>query len=157
MARVYLIDDNPRSHLFYSVERPVGVGSPNQRDDVLLVQFLLRVRAECGEGSAEYVPPGEQPLAMDGMCGPQTIKYIKQYQKIASQKNPAIPLVQDGVVSPVAAGTGGISGPVTGRMLCIAGLNSHYGKIRGKPATLDITKDPLFPLALRPYLKVAAS
>ncbi len=36
-------------------------------------------------------------------------------------------------------------------------LNSYYGKIRGKPATLDITKDPLFPLALHPYLKVAAS
>lgn len=65
MARVYLIENNPRSELFYSVDAAVGSGRPNHYDDVLLVQFLLKVRSECGTGHEEYVPPGTGPIAID--------------------------------------------------------------------------------------------
>jgi len=154
MARVYLIENNPRSLLFYSVGDKVGSGKTNHYDDVLLVQFLLKVSAECGAGHEDYVPPGEGPIQVDGICGSQTIKYIRRFQEIGTRRNPASPLVQDGVVSPVAAGSGSLNGSRTNRFLTIAALNSIYGKIRGKPASQDITRDALFPRELTPYLKV---
>ncbi|MBK1718800.1 hypothetical protein [Thiocystis violacea] len=154
MARVYLIENNERSALFYSVDAAVGSGRANHYDDVLLVQFLLKVSAECGPRHEEYVPPGEGPIQVDGICGSQTIKYIRRFQEIGTQRNPDSPLVQDGVVSPAAAGSGSLSGSRTNRFLTIAALNSIYGKIRGKAASLDITRDALFPRELTPYLKV---
>jgi peptidoglycan hydrolase-like protein with peptidoglycan-binding domain len=156
MARVYLIENNPRSELFYSVDAAVGSGRANHYDDVLLVQFLLKVRSECGVGHEEYVPPGTGPIAIDGICGSQTVKYIQRFQQIGTLRNPTIPLTQDGVVSPVLAGSGSLDGARTNRFLTIAALNSVYGKIRGKAASRDITHDALFPRELTPYLKVSA-
>jgi len=154
MARVYLIANNPRSELFYSVDATVGSGRTNHYDDVLLVQFLLKVRTECGPLHQDYAPPGEAPIQIDGICGSQTTRYIRRFQEIGTQRNPESPLVQDGVVSPVAAGSGSLDGARTNRFLTIAALNSSYGKVRGKAASLDITRDALFPRELTPYLKV---
>ena len=51
---------------FYVVDRAVGEGCPNHRDDVLLVQFFLR----------NLVPADGPPLPINGFCGRETLVYI---------------------------------------------------------------------------------
>ncbi len=56
MARVF-ISDRPDTKHVYTVEKSVGAGGQNVRDDVLLVQFFLRRMMENGTKSLAYLPP----------------------------------------------------------------------------------------------------
>src|ERR1043166_4789393 len=93
------------SPVLFAVDRAVGRGSPNDRLDVLLVQYMLR--AYMGEASPYQAPaaapgvraaipvatpvkntstpagiqlPGGVPIVIDGVCGDQTIAYIEAFQ-----------------------------------------------------------------------------
>ena len=84
MARVYVLQQ-PTALLaqLYVVDRGVGVGLPNQRDDVLLVQFFLRTLMPPKGSYADqevHQPAGQTPLAIDGVWGPQTHAYVKAFQ-----------------------------------------------------------------------------
>lgn len=62
---------------FYNVNFAVGNNAPNKRDDVLLVQWMLKhVYAD----HPLLSPPEAKPLKVDGWIGPQTIKWIKAFQ-----------------------------------------------------------------------------
>jgi len=57
---------DPRLPNFYNVNFPVGKNSPNKRDDVFLVQWLLhRVYTDSPSFTAE-----DDDLAIDGWIGP---------------------------------------------------------------------------------------
>jgi hypothetical protein len=152
MARVY-VTTNSGFTLIYAIDKPVGTGCPNQRDDVLLVQFFIKVVAEApGPKKAQYQPAGKGPLKCDGQWGPISQAYLNQYIVANSASNPASPLTADGRVDPVVGGR--LSGSRTGHLYTIISLNGTYAAVRGRPALADITTDPLFPADLAPSIKV---
>jgi peptidoglycan hydrolase-like protein with peptidoglycan-binding domain len=80
----------------YNVRFPVGPNMPNQRDDVLLVQALMKLanftRFSPGFGPVE----ASRNIAVDGIFGPQTKRMITAFE--ADRKSAGLLLVADGVV-----------------------------------------------------------
>jgi hypothetical protein len=150
MARVYLIAE-PTLKLVYTIDQAVGNGCPNRRDDVLLVQFFLKVVSE-GPQTSQYTPAGRGPMNADGTWGPTSQAYLNQYIAANSALNPGAPLTQDGRVDPVVGGH--VTGSRSGHLYTILALNNTYKNVRGPLALADITTDPLFPQELRPSLKI---
>lgn len=66
---------DPKTPIFYNVIHAVGRDCPNQRDDVKLVQFLLR---EVYKNPNAKAPQGE--MKVDGICGPTTLNWILKFQ-----------------------------------------------------------------------------
>ena len=149
MARVYLITASLK--LVYTIDQAVGNSCPNRRDDVLLVQFFLKVISEGPQKSA-FTPPGREPMKTDGIWGPASQAYLNQFIAVNSSQNPGSPLTQDGRVDPVVGGR--ITGSRTGNVYTILALNTSYKNVRGLAALEDITTDPVFPQELRPSLKI---
>lgn len=97
MARLFINSQNKLP--FYTVTASVGEGGTNNRIDVMLVQLMLRVASE--PASFSILPPGEQPLKVDGNCGPTTIRHIRNFQsEIKRRFNSPIPSKIDGRVDP---------------------------------------------------------
>jgi hypothetical protein len=152
MARVYLITGNLK--LVYTVDHAVGSGCPNMRDDVLLVQFFLKIVSE-GPERSQFTPPGRPPIGTDGIWGPTSQAYLNQFISTNSVQNPGSPLKQDGRVDPVVGGK--ITGSLSGHIYTILALNTSYRTVRGLAALQDITTDTIFPKDLRPSLKINQS
>jgi hypothetical protein len=150
MARVYIIAGGAIS-ICYTIDAAVGAGCPNKKDDVLLVQFFLKVISE-GPAADRYRPPNQKPITCDGLWGPNSQAYLNRYIAANSAANPNSPLKQDGRVDPVVNGKA--TGSRTGTLYTILALNDTYSKVRGPAALSDITTDQLFPAPLRPSLKV---
>lgn len=75
MARVMITgDDDP--DIYYVVDDSVGLHGVNRRDDVLLVQFFLRVLSDREKRNR---PPDAKDLAVNGAYTDLTGAYIKQY------------------------------------------------------------------------------
>ena len=144
MARLYFA--NPPQKFLYTIEGAVGRGGENRRDDVLLVQLFLRVQMEEGGTEAPYRPPGRNPLAIDGICGTDTMAYILYYQEEAKRRFPAVAPPPDGRVDPMRSGT--LFASITSKVYMIVSLNVGYREKRGD-MVLDIARDPLFPADLR--------
>jgi hypothetical protein len=149
MARVYLI--NAALKLVYTIDQAVGNGCPNRRDDVLLVQFFLKVVSE-GPQKSEFTPAGRGPMNTDGGWGPASQAYLNQFIVVNSAQNPGSPLTQDGRVDPVVGGR--VTGSQTGHVYTILALNTSYKNVRGPAALQDVTTDSAFPQELRPSLKI---
>ena len=150
MARVFIYNSENTKHL-YTVDQPVGAGGTNRRDDVLLVQFFLRVAMENSAGSVGYIPPGEQPISIDGSCGSQTNRYIKFYQEEGNRRNPGILTTTEGRIDPVTSGNA--YGAISHKFYTILALNITYRNCRGIMIA-DIRKDPLFPAELSKSLYI---
>lgn len=152
MARVFLI--NKPMKVLYSVEQPVGQGCANRRDDVCLVQFFLRAAMEPSpETGTGFIPPGQQPISIDGSFGPQTNAYIKFFEEEVKRLNPATHILLDGRVDPVPPNSGGYSA-ASGNIYKIYALNLAYFRRRGLQKHLEIGSDPVYPTALNPSLYV---
>jgi hypothetical protein len=155
MARVYLLSQhNTVIKLIYTVDKAVGAGCPNLRDDVALVQFLLRAVLEDGES---FQVPAGAPLSIDGICGPQTILYIKSWQQQERQLDmkdgakPGTPMQpQDGVISPMLVRSG--IGSLSHYRYSILSLNVQYGLTKGIEKHANIASDPRCPQALLPSI-----
>jgi hypothetical protein len=76
----------------YNVTKAVGKNSANRRDDVLLVQFLLKKFYAL---TPRLTPP-TSGIAVDGLFGPTTGRWIAQFQLHANQEG--VPMAMDGVV-----------------------------------------------------------
>jgi hypothetical protein len=136
VARVFL-HDNLR--VFYAVDGSVGTGCINGRRDVLLVQYFLRVAMEPSYDPG-FVPPGEQPIEIDGICGSQTSKYIRFFQEETIRRG--YPIIADGRVDPLHSGDVTTGSPV--RLKTLWYLNqSHFG--RRLERHYAITRCPGFP------------
>ncbi len=143
MARVLLYAKTGMP--FYVVDSTVGKGCPNIRQDVLLVQFFLRaLMVDAGKEKA-YVPPGEQPIKVDGVCGAHTIAYIKFFQEENMRRNPGATIHVDGRVDPLLTGSSVSS--ITHSTYTIVRLNSTY-KTRFGTFFANPILDPLFPREL---------
>jgi len=144
VARLYFA--GPPQKILYTIEGAVGRGGENRRDDVLLVQFFLRVQMEEGGSEAPYRPPGRDPLAIDGICGANTLAYILFFQEEAQRRFPGVAPAPDGRVDPMRSG--GLFSSITKHVYMIVTLNVGYREKRGD-MILDIGRDPFFPAELR--------
>jgi len=68
--------NNPIVPVFYNVVHAVGANCPNARDDVKLVQYLLKAFYKNAPDLSE--PDGS--MTVDGQCGPITQRWIDQFQ-----------------------------------------------------------------------------
>ncbi|MCG3189201.1 MAG: hypothetical protein LKCHEGNO_01487 [Burkholderiaceae bacterium] len=50
MPRVYVVTSSPVIKVLHSVDQAVGPGCPNERRDVMLVQFFLRAASKPAGG-----------------------------------------------------------------------------------------------------------
>jgi hypothetical protein len=145
MARIWLRHKQEEMRVFYDVEAAVGRGAPNKRDDLLLVQFFLRVAMENAD-SPGYMPPGQTQIDIDGHYGPQTQAYIDFFQQEAKRRNPARMPILDGCIHPVHTPFARPVGPE--QVHDIYALNRLYQKRR--PHHDNLGADPLFPADLTP-------
>lgn len=144
MAFVLLVKNPTRLKLVYTVEKAVGPGCPNIRDDVLLVQLLLRGIMDDvpGRPNSGFKPPGEKPIQIDGRFGPQTKAYLKFYEAEENRRNADNPVVADGKIDPITPGQQ--FGSISGRGYKILTLNNQY-QARKPTIHENIARDPLFP------------
>lgn len=149
----------------FLTDHAVGVGCRNQRDDVLLVQFFLAALSAdvLTKGNArfnyidkkgtpyDYTVAGQQPMKIDGVCGSQTIAYIKKFQTEGSKGSTDrwLTMVADGKVHPTRRGD-----PWTrsGHVLSIIRLNTEYSAIYGIDRMMALHQQVGFPLDLLPSL-----
>src|SRR5579862_5221120 len=98
-ARVVLLANEKIREVFV-VDYAVGSACPNLKDDVFLVQFLLRVGMLDGGGKQGFRPPGEAPIQIDGIFGKQTQTYISFFQKELNRRENAKKAEADGRIDP---------------------------------------------------------
>jgi hypothetical protein len=134
----------------YFIDSAVGQGRPNNRNDVMLVQFFLkaiskRTDIETGES---YQPPNQRDIQVDGACGPTTIAFIRHFQGVIDRmaKSPSLRPWQDGVVDAVPPG--GMLGAIHGGVYTMISLNTAYSSLYGKDAHTRLFSDPFLPQEL---------
>ena len=147
MARVFVATSLPLVKVIYTVDQSVGPGCPNEKRDVMLVQFFLRAASKPGGGLPAIQPPGQTPLTVDGIYGPKTAAYIKHYQTVGGSA-----AYVDGKVSPIQGGS--TIGAIHEKTLTIVHLNVGYAKRFGAERHSRIDQDSDFPAALRSALFV---
>jgi peptidoglycan hydrolase-like protein with peptidoglycan-binding domain len=85
-------------HTIYNLTYAVGLGQVNRRDDVLLVQTLLKMAHAMILGGG--VPSGStSTITVDGYFGPETKLCIDAYQKEQTYFYHKL-IAQDGIISP---------------------------------------------------------
>ena len=142
MARIYLRHNQTEMRVIYDLDLAVGRGGPNRHDDVLLIQFFLRVAMEDAD-SPGYKPPGQAAIGIDGNYGSQTQAYIGFFQAEAKKRNPARMPITDGKIDPLHTP---FRKPLDGEVHDIFALNRLYQK---RHAFHDnLAQDPLFPAGL---------
>ena len=145
MARLYHIRNTvPGVTVAYTVDQAVGAGCPNRREDVLLVQHLLRIAWKNVGTSTGFRPPGEkEPLKADGIYGSTTARFIKHFQEEANRRGANV--ATDQRVDPVMSGTS--SGSISHKFYTILAMNSARNARQGGNQD-DIARDPEFPTEL---------
>lgn len=123
---------------YYNVNFAVGANSPNKRDDVMLVQWMLhRVYSD----HPLLSPPESAPLKIDGWIGRQTIRWITAFQQ--DMRRAGRTCAVDGRVDSARKAAGQVSkAPYTILWLNAVFLAANPG-VFGDPA-----RDPDAPLEL---------
>ena len=146
MAHVRILK-NPNTHIrvCYFTDSTVGVGCSNRREDVLLVQFLLKSIAGKTDPEAHelFAMPGLQPLAIDGICGPGTVAAIRRFQTFTKgHLNPTSRDV-DGQVD--VSRPGHLFTTKNQSIYTIITLNVNFGYFNGPERHAALFKEPEFP------------
>jgi hypothetical protein len=119
MAQVDTWEDGSSStdlDFFYNVTMAVGPHgtAPNRRDDVMLVQYLMKVLVRVGL----WVPPTlSKPFPADGRMGPDTAAWIQDYQLMKHRV-----IVQDGRIDRAL----GVNASITHTRYTIVFLNRDF-------------------------------
>lgn len=124
MARIGVFQYQGKACLYYNIHAAVGPGAPNRRDDVLLVQYLLRECFKSKSFVANPFPGGV--VSVDGAAGQQTFAAIRHFQAVGKAKG--YNLAQDGRVDVPATDTQVAS--ISGTSYTILNLNNHFGYLR---------------------------
>jgi len=149
MALIDVIRGRAGNYLFYNVDAAVGKGSPNQRLDVLLVQYLLKENMRLKTFS--YIPSTavDHDAQITGLWNQTWDVYLLNYQNDLKQRGK--PVVRDGRVDPVTGGR--VYGPIHNSIYTILWLNMGY--LESRPADFSkIAEAGDCPGELRPRIKV---
>jgi peptidoglycan hydrolase-like protein with peptidoglycan-binding domain len=85
----------------YNIDFPIGPGRFNKKDDVALVQKLLRyiyVETDHMRRRGSPMPRGTPDIVVDGKFGPTTSKYILHYKQFLRSHGPSV--FPDAVILP---------------------------------------------------------
>jgi len=84
----------------YNIDFSVGAAARgNQPDDIALLQALFRlVHFQLGPGTRLPAPPGDSSIGVDGRLGPQTMRFLVNFQREAMGLG--LPIRLDGVFDP---------------------------------------------------------
>jgi hypothetical protein len=127
----------------FTVDDPVGNGCTNERNDVLLVQHLLRLAWNDAPASKGFRPASEtSPLAVDGVWGPKSAKFLKHFQEECKRR--CVQVLSDQRVDPASTGRTRSSNSRT--FYTILALNAARNS--RVPVQYDISKDPGYPVEL---------
>jgi hypothetical protein len=126
MAEIYKVG---AGITFYNVSKAVGEGMPNNSDDVMLVQWLLKHHFERADRRAMLGSRWAIPV-INGVAGPHLVEIIRIYQYDANlnMKNADIPL--DGRIYPVQA-CGGLNKSAIA--LVNFSISGHFKKFYADP------------------------
>lgn len=146
MAHVRLLKDpNTKIRVCYFTDSAVGLGRVNHRQDVLLVQFLLKSLARQTDPEAHelFAVPGAPALTIDGICGQNTVAAIKRFQVFAlAGNNPNSPLIDSLIdVSP----RGQPITTITHATYTIILLNVNFGVFFGPDRHAALFREAEFP------------
>jgi hypothetical protein len=116
--------------LLYNVDQPVGSGWPNQKDDVLLVQYLLKSVYD-GRATLTELPLWSSltladPIMLDGIFGIRTATHLHFYQKSLLETAPVPNQKPDSRVDPARSFTS----MKWGMPSTIVWLNTHFRRLR---------------------------
>lgn len=147
MAHVKLLRNPRPARVLYLVDATVGRGGTNRRDDVFLVQFFLNALwgKLADKDAGTFGGTGPAP-AIDGVCGPATIRAIELYQKWLWLE-PTRGSVADGLVEPVPPQAVNFQ-TARGHRYTIAGLNINFGLTFGWDRHSVLSNEPNFPVEL---------
>lgn len=109
--------DQPWLPYFYNVVHAVGQYCPNLRDDVMLVQHLLKCVYDM---QPPYSKPAGQ-MKIDGFCGPITLNWIYRFQTDTNKANGAPLIIVDDRVDRVRNRS--LIGGISNKMYTLAVLN----------------------------------
>ncbi len=112
---------------FYNVTMAVGTNASNRRDDVLLVQYMLKRVYEKPTYTRGRLSTQQGQMIVDGLCGPTTIRWIGQFQ-LDIQRFGANVLV-DRRIDRALGGSGSISGTEYTIHLLNDAFRKHYPDI----------------------------
>ena len=140
MARVFVTPDSDPD-VYYLVESSVGPHAANSRDDVLLVQFFLRVFSD---REKRYRPQGAMDLVVNGAYSDVTGSYIKQF----ADENDKTPMYVNG--TQVKRQLTVVESPIGNRAVAggwlILQMNREYQRMFPKTG---LPSSPQFPQELR--------
>ena len=125
MARSFALRAKLDFTYIFNVDQAVGATSPNRREDVLLVQYLLAVwMAHEKDAKIQQIIAAAPIVKPDGICGDKTKAGIKAFERAFPQVTP------DGNVDPIVVGVS----TTTGRTMKLFLLNQILflaGGLRG--------------------------
>lgn len=149
MAHVKLLSiESEILRVSFLIDGGVGRNQRNQRDDVLLVQFMLNKLWNSKHVNGElYGVPGKPPLGIDGTCGLGTIEAIRRFQFVLYSNDQGKHVINDGAVEPVPPGQ--FTGARHGRTFMMILLNSNFGAVFGKDRHMKMVNEPGFPPELK--------
>jgi hypothetical protein len=138
LARVDLLQTPALFHLFYNVDAAVGKNAPNRKDDVLLVQYLLKNASTLGFPKVFQWSVLNYPLAGVWDRNWQSLLEVYTDTEIGAGNK----MVADGRVDPVSGGR--VTGAVHHRQFTIVVLNLRYGILRPTdyPRLADVADCP---------------
>jgi hypothetical protein len=146
MAHVRLLrEPNTFIHVCYFNDSAVGLGRQNHRQDVLLVQFLLKsLSAKIDPVFHEsFAVPGDPPLGIDGICGQATVSAIRRFQAFTLADNKPNSPVVDGLID--VSPRGHPTTTITQNAYTIILLNVNFGVFFGPDRHAALFKEPEFP------------
>jgi len=151
MPRLYLTDGATRP-LVVSVEDAVGRNCPNNRGDVLLVQFMLYVvdQTPATRNDTWIKTRRGELIQIDGVYGKITEAYVELFQRQFPKIAGAI--AHDIRIDPLS---GAWFGTRTGVFMTMAALNLAYITALGDNSIAEMVKHPMFPREIRPSLQIS--
>jgi hypothetical protein len=128
MARIDVLRGHSANWLFYNLDGAVGQNCQNQRQDVLLVQYLLKEGSK-GPNFAEIQTGAgftQEIMKITGIWDQYWGGYLANYLRTIARRGK--PVVEDRRVDPVPAGHP--RGPVHQKQYTILYLNLGYWQLR---------------------------
>ncbi len=109
----------------YNVSHAVGDGMPNSKDDVLLVQWMLKVHFNRADKKAMLGQVWKMET-LTGTCSQELIEIIKIYQYDANLNIRGARLKLDGKIYPIQVCPGLNQSPLALLNLSVAGHSKFY-------------------------------